>query len=489
MRLNKLMNRCGCPDKRLYMKGVDNGPWTCCESCGDAPCQFVIVSNCARYLPGGHNDPNVQEDREILLPSGCLYLLKDCLNGCTWSARFGSLNYYNGGDQPALGTVSVDCIRECQWKVIDDVVVTPGTLSLPVFPVCFWGVDWDTEVITLPDSSVTTIGYAKWRLEIASGVITLRCITKKDGYSATYSAETSTCLEYATLQRTECDPELCPYLPPNICLVPVESEPRKCCEDAEAQCKCNQPGVAIEYDYLPEIGEDPVDPCDYSFVSIEAEGCGGNLSFSGTIEMFRYKAESWPPATLDDSLSYPGESCGAWWGTFSVSTECTAPYNGNVGLLFVCTDDGTWTGKAYCFNTETSTWEYQGDLDITREDECTGPLITFTLPELDCCCPAGCEDCPLPETLTLTGTSGSLTLTYTPFLGPTTYTASGTICGITSNWIMACDGTNWVLNDDPGLTVVATAAGSCDPYLLEGEFVDRITGDPLDPPCLFTITE
>lgn len=481
MRLSKLLNRCGCPDRRIAMPTAEGSLWTCCDSCGTAPCRFYIFSECDRFLPNG--DP--------LLPKGCLALLKDCAVGCSWSARYcfdDSTNFIPIN----IGWVGVfrNCYKKCARFVDGEMVYGPEEIEVDSgdpnrndWGFCHWGIDRETEVIPethpCPQFIGLNLGVPIWLLDISGGQITAQCVTATDGHTATFVANVEDCTTYATLFRTECDPEIAPYLPDKICIFPEDRVVNECCEDAEAQCLCNAPGVVCD----ALIGEE-IDACNISSVNLAVAGCDGNVAFNGTIVMRRYTSETWPPATLDDSLAYPGESCGAWWGTFSVGSDCTAPYNGSVGLLFVCTDDGEWTGKAYCYNTETETYEYQGDLDITREDECSGPLIMFTLPELDCCCLGGCEDCPLPETLTLTGTSGSLTLTYTG--SGTNYAGSGTVCGLSGEWTMFCNGTNWIVCS-PEFFACATMSGGCNPFLLTGEM--RTTGDDTPIGCDVTVTE
>lgn len=113
MSLRAKILRCGC-EPRLNLPGVDEGPWTCCDACGDSPCWYALLSRCTHWAPDG----------EKLLES-CLLFKKDCIRGCNgWSSRWD-----NSGqpDQPVFRPtkcVTTSCtgvIRTSDCDLCEDV--------------------------------------------------------------------------------------------------------------------------------------------------------------------------------------------------------------------------------------------------------------------------------------------------------------------------------------------------------------------------------
>lgn len=74
---NLLIARCGC-QQNLGLEPVDQGPYTCCEDCPDAPCLYSIIFPC-RIVDPATGEPLLEK---------CTLLRKDCIVGCGWSSRW-----------------------------------------------------------------------------------------------------------------------------------------------------------------------------------------------------------------------------------------------------------------------------------------------------------------------------------------------------------------------------------------------------------------
>ena len=407
MKILKVLNRCGCPAERLGLDGVEEGPWTCCPDCGDAPMVYVILSACNYRMPSG----------ELLLPKGCTALVKDCIRGCDYSSRWsmageevawglGQFEY----DAPRIPT-STDCIRECQPTLDDeDNVIAPGSLNFDSSGIgeTPWGVErGDVGVIGPCGTSVDVTEHVKWWTKRSSGFFILNLVTR-EGYTAVWSADTTDCTSYASLTRTECDPELEDRVPRKLCVVPIESEPRKCCDDAESQCNCNDPGVSSCSDIVSD-GEQSSSCDGEQRIRAIINGCDGDIAFDGHVYSIRYhSATGWPTG-----ITFPSPTpCGAFLFSISTGGDCGL----SVYLVLWC-DGSSYHIEAWCL--DGSTWVSQGEGTVSVEQACDGPILTFTLPELACCCPAGPPPVPcgtgsdtIPAVLVATDGTNNVTLTY-----------------------------------------------------------------------------
>lgn len=74
---NLLIARCGC-QQSLGLEPVDQGPYTCCQDCPDAPCLYSIIYPC-RIVDPATGEPLLEK---------CTLLRKDCIVGCGWSSRW-----------------------------------------------------------------------------------------------------------------------------------------------------------------------------------------------------------------------------------------------------------------------------------------------------------------------------------------------------------------------------------------------------------------
>lgn len=309
--------------------------------------------------------------------------------------------------------------------------------------------------------------FKKWTLSHGSTTSTLT-FTGRDDRTAVYTADRSAlsvdCRDPITFTQQSADSGL-ERLPLQLCVVPIESRPKITCDDAESQCGCCDKGDDLPYRVY-------ITGCD-NIVST-ASGVAGRVSDAGLLPC----GVSWPSSA----------PCGVFPVTLGGASSC-GDWTGAVLLLFYC-DGDSYAIDVYCYDGVEECWVSQGAATITfYECRCGGPLFAFTLPELDCCCGGGCEECdnlnsdPKP-TLTISDGTNSQTMTwdagYGGWLTDPPNQLMGAIMGLPEYeivWGLKCIDGTLVLND--GATPVNAISFDCDPLVaVFGPFTGFDGGGP-----------
>lgn len=291
----------------------------------------------------------------------------------------------------------------------------------------------------------------------------------REGYTATYTATALSCKDPTTFSLASYDSKL-RFLPPKLCVIPIESQPPKVCNTGTAQCNCCDDG-------------------DLLYVSVVVSGCDGiNGTYSGELPRV-YDSGS---ASLPCGVSYPASApCGVFTlqlGTTGVDdcTVSTIDWSEAVYLVFYC--DGTgYSIDVYCWNNDANCWVYQGQGTVTYyECRCYGPLFYFTLPALDCCCQS-CEDCTPPSTLyadlssSCFGWTGTVTLTETAGVWQG---STGAPIQVVDVQLRCLDG-NWILNINAvnascGIDTTVADSWECEPAF-SASFTVALSSDCCGP--------
>ncbi len=434
----------------------------CANPCENPPTIFSAMFPCDIWSrDAGYYDGNTHE----FIAQKCTLLLKDCVVGTKWTARWTRRRFSSGEEfwwQPFLNEIPLqnatytdDCRRP------GDAVLSPTWQSVPARE---WA-QWEDQGLVTDATE-----HVQWTLEIfpdvtppGGGIYATLTLTSVLGYEAVYETNALKCagtgMEITWFRKVSADAAVI-QLP---CYIPVMArnaiEHPLGCDNKEDQCGCNDSGDATQ-----------------SFDISWSGGCDG-LEFPSRIgPLTRQNAVqigvTYPGVTMD------GGTCGIFAYVFDTG-EC-----GKEALAIIHCDGAGYYVDFYCYDSDPESptyqeWVSQGPLTGTVYTKgCLLPHIAGTVPGFDCCCTLVCDDCadvPMPATFTVSipslgleipATSGAATVdqfAVTLEGGEGIYSWQGDF---------GCFGGNFAISasDDPYTCISEIASVvvlSCDPLHME----------------------
>lgn len=328
----------------------------CSTECAEPPLAWIVHFPCNYYT----ND----EFHELIAPK-CMFLLKDCFVGDTWSAR-ASIPY---------GEHQFGSMDGCPSGISDEFQPFEG-LFYPIwgYPPYRFG-DYPNGCLEdLPfswDGGSWDYNHASWIWDL-SGVPNLTYKSINSGASAQYVLETplecdGVGVDGMTLIKTS-DTEATRHLPCRLAIFAQELGDAfpLACDTREHQCNCADPGFET-----------------INFAYDLTGGCDGLAWPDGSGDLIRTTADALEASY--SGVSIGAAPCGAFAKQISVG-GCDK----SVLLVHYC--DGTdWTTDFYCLIS--GNWELQGSI-VGATICCSKIKIEGTVPELECCCTSCIQDCP-----------------------------------------------------------------------------------------------
>ena len=332
----------------------------CCEHCDEPPCQFVATfEQCSFFttVTGSYT-------KEHIKPAGYLYLLKECLRGCKWQAKWSALGDTGGCPAPPESYGIASC-----WRPLLEEASELGC--------CWWGGGSGADGNSPCNPDIQEFLWLMWELEITSPTTATLTVTPKTGGSAQYTCDDFDCMarNQFRFDRDGATDNL-KFLPCGVCVAPINTtdEMELKCDTAEHQCDCCDPGV-------DGIFQVKITGCDF-------------LTETNVVDAIRHC----DPTPLGTGISYPGDQhgCCVFVADLGTDTGCTVDsigYTGLIRLIIYCSAADTYKIKVYCQETDLS-FTLAGNAAVTLyECRCNGWYIEFTLPDpLPCCC-EGAVDC------------------------------------------------------------------------------------------------
>lgn len=439
----------------------------CCEHCEEPPCQFVATfDQCRIFSKITDAYPNAEHIKD----SGYLYLLKSCIRGCTWTAKWMAIG--------ACGSFPESYASPGCWQPIE--------VNSPLLECCWWGdttngadaTACDGDVLDNPDAS-GDLPWDMWTLEITGPTTATLTVTPKTGGSATYTCDTFDCAARNNFKFDAAGAtDNLSFMPCGVCVAPVNTaaEPPLRCATKEDQCAC-------------------CDNLEQFALNLVVVGCDGT-----TLQPVQVgRRDSADDLECGPRERYPSAApCGVWWFVFGLgdsgcdfSSEAEG-WDGQAGLMLWCDpsdEDQPYRGEVYCHNVFLDCWVYNGDVIISTDQCCPELRVSFNFPELPCCCEGGdsgcaCDD--LNDDLTAEfqyagggGTAATITISRS---GGDTWTGSGNVGEIPFTFTLTCeaDGIGGDENAGPTMTATIDCGGGpitvtqtfsgCNPFEWQGSF-------------------
>lgn len=453
--------------------------WPCSDACGffdspNKPCWFVVEFGCKWYSNRNPDGPqpctgteNSDYDRE-LITYPFLIFRKKCLDGNIWVSEWtGNENLGNKLDNATFGYTT----RLEVQNLIDETSYGSS---------CFAGECFALAEANLDCPAAGPQIRHKWQLEITDeggGILTLEAM---NGGTATYTytggqvcdglsgvpAERDAigCLTFGLTEHSSGVRGLPKFISVSPIDIPILAQQQ--CDSIEDKCRCcDPPDYAVGRFTLNITGS-----------SEECTGFDGEHqpSFTRYTDLAQTATCGGVAASteLPCGVTYPEDApCGAFWMTID-GPVCDPPsteWGDNLGLLVYCTGD-SYTVEVYCYSLDYECWVSQGEATVDDfECSCYGPVLTLTLPELDCCCAQFVEACScatVPVTITADDGTNQIDMTYDAVNDY--WQGSGVFfgCGNVGFTLQCLPGNIWYFIDQGALTPGYSPSGSCDPFAI-----------------------